>query len=115
MAAHSPFEYESEISFSGEKYEIIKSWIGGVKRYQISRPALIQFGKKLPLNNGDDGNKCEYNNVGTRANNFGENIFFVLTEIKCSSLLLKNGPTRASFCLFLVFSNNQYNFYNKSE
>ena len=26
----------------------------------------------------------------------------------------KNGPTPAIFCLFLVFSNKQYNFYNKS-
>ena len=27
---------------------------------------------------------------------------------------LKNGPTQASFRLFSVFSNKQYNFYNKS-
>ena len=28
--------------------------------------------------------------------------------------VFKYGPTPASFCLFLVFSNKQYNFYNKS-
>ena len=30
------------------------------------------------------------------------------------SNILKNGPTRPLFRLFLVFSNKQYNFYNKS-
>ena len=31
-----------------------------------------------------------------------------------STNILKNGPTRPLFRLFLVFSNKQYNCYNKS-
>ena len=33
---------------------------------------------------------------------------------KQENMFLNNGPTLASFCSFLVFSNKQYNFYNKS-
>ena len=41
-------------------------------------------------------------NVGTSTS--------ILTAVKVSFI---NGPTPATFCLFPVFSNKKYNFYNK--
>ena len=35
-------------------------------------------------------------------------------QIQPLSIFIKNGPTRPLFRLFSVFSNRQYNFYNKS-
>ena len=44
----------------------------------------------------------------------GEKIVCPHLPLIFSKVFLKNGPTPASFCLFSAFSNNQYNFYNKS-
>ena len=38
----------------------------------------------------------------------------IKTLQKTQNIIFKNGPTPASFCLFLIFSNKQYNFYNTS-
>ena len=42
------------------------------------------------------------------------NISIELLTSSDSPVQILNGPTTASCCLFSVFSNKQYNFYNKS-
>ena len=44
----------------------------------------------------------------------GFKLWLTLNFRACSAFLFLDGPTQASFHLFLVFLNKQYNFYNKS-